>query len=107
MSLQRDIFNSPEQYFWDIVDNKTTIRIEKAKEFHRLITATEPNNNHWYIAKLCKKYGLKLATGNIDGLHEKTEVTPIYQTSSDNFRIPNIGKYDITLTIGPLCGKVR
>lgn len=100
MSLQSDIFNSPEHYFLDIVENKTNIRIEKAKELHRLFTATEPNNNHWYIAQFCKKYGLKLATGNIDGLHEKTGVMPIYQTSSDKVEIPNIEKYDIILTIG-------
>lgn len=100
ISLQQEIFHHPEQFFQDIVSNQTSHRIEKAKQFHQLITASEPNNNHWYIAQLCKKYGFALATGNIDGLHEKTQLTPIYQTSPDKVEIPNIEQYDVILTIG-------
>src|SRR5690606_30659177 len=39
MYLQQEIFHQPEQFFQDIVSNQTSHRIEKAKQFHQLITA--------------------------------------------------------------------
>ncbi|MCJ7842408.1 hypothetical protein MUB24_16185 [Lederbergia sp. NSJ-179] len=100
MSLQQSIFHPPEQYFLDIIENKTSIRIEKAREYYRHFTASKPNQNHWYIKELCDQYGFVLATGNIDGLHEKTGMKPIYQTNSERVDIPSLEEYDIILTIG-------
>lgn len=100
MARQQGIFYPPEQYFLDIIENKTSIRIEKAREYYHLFTASEPNQNHWYIKELCSQHGFQLATGNIDGLHEETGMKPIYQTSSERVDIPGLEEYDIILTIG-------
>lgn len=100
IELHQQIFTPPEQYLHDLIENNTADRIELAKEFQRAFTAKEPNPIHWYIKELCTKHGFDLATGNIDDLHEKTGITPIYQTNFNRVEIPNIEAYDVILTVG-------
>lgn len=99
MSLQQSIFTPIEQYFYDIVKGHTIKRLDMYKLLYSMFTEAEPTQSHSIIKELCDLYGITLITGNIDGLHEKTGMKPIFQ-NSDKVVIPEFDTYDILVTIG-------
>lgn len=97
--LVQSILTPVDSYFRDLLRGTKTERLMKARQYVSAFTQSEPNRAHWVIAELCKTHGWQLATGNFDGLHEKTGVTPIFQ-NSDEVVIPDLGTYDVMITVG-------
>lgn len=93
------LFQPIGQLFNDILAGETSNRLKKAKEFKDSLYYTKPSTSHWLIAEISKKYNIGLATGNFDGLHEKTGVKAIFQ-NDEEIVIPDLDKYDVLVTIG-------
>lgn len=97
--LMIEVFNPTHEFLLEAIENKLEYRLINAKELHRLFVHLEPSVSHMRIADLHNLYGFKLVTGNIDGLHEKTGITPIYYTN-ENHLVDDLSDYDLLLTIG-------
>ena len=97
--ISYEIFQPVDAYYKDIINMKTDNRKIAYKKFYSMLTESQPTKSHYIIKKLCDTHNFVLATGNIDGLHEKTGIKPIFQ-NSDEVVIPNIDSYDILLTVG-------
>ncbi len=52
------------------------------------------------IARICRRRGWALATGNFDGLHEQTGLSPFYQGDDSTVAIPDLQRYDVVLAVG-------
>lgn len=98
-SLVQSILTPVDVYFQDLFRGTGMERLAKARQYVSAFTQSEPNRAHWAIAELCKTHGWQLATGNFDGLHEKTGVTPIFQ-NTDQVVISDLGSYDVLITVG-------
>jgi hypothetical protein len=97
--LIQEIFNPEDVFVSDIFSENIAERITKANELISMFTLSVPSRSHWLIAEICHKYDIELVTGNLDGLHEKTGITPSYYTQPLN-EVVNLHKYDYILTVG-------
>jgi len=97
--LQKKMFLPDEKYYRNIINNSLDEQITIYNQILKMLTISEPTKSHYIIKDLCYKYGFSLATGNIDSLHQKTGIQPIFQNNLE-ISIPNLEIYDILLTIG-------
>ncbi|MBM3262424.1 MAG: hypothetical protein FJY97_03230 [candidate division Zixibacteria bacterium] len=94
------MFGPVEAYVHDLIHETMTERLEQVKRYRSLFTASEPTEAHWYVAKLCQRYGCPLLTGNLEGLHEKTGLHPTFYDGQGRLESWPLSLYDFLLTIG-------
>lgn len=95
------IFAPLERYMQDVLNNALSERIDHVKRHQSLFFESEPTVAHWRIAQLCQRYGYSLLTGNIDQLHQKTGLQPLfYRGSGEIGHLPNLQAFDYVVTIG-------
>nr|WP_280521174.1 Sir2 family NAD-dependent protein deacetylase [Paenibacillus mangrovi] len=97
--LINEAFNPMNDYVIELIENKSENRLAQVKKLHGLFVYSEPSISHLRIADLCNLYSYDLITGNLDGLHEKTGITPQYYTEEKHV-VDNLGGYELLLTIG-------
>lgn len=97
--LIHEAFNPIKDYLTELIEEKSEKRLNKAIKIHGSFVNSEPSISHLRIADLFHLYGFDLITGNLDGIHEKTGITPKYYTE-ENHVVDNLRGYDLLLTIG-------
>lgn len=104
MGLTRGIFEPLGAYVHDLVVHTLEPRVAQVDRYWALFTASQPTTAHWLIADLCQTYSYPVVTGNLDGLHEKTGIQPLFYGGRGTEGLPDLSGFEYLLTIGVAAG---